>query len=193
MDNFTTNIKLNAEDIALTVSHIHIPESMALLGVMPILAILFGTDNVLSINKRISVLNPKHKDLLSSKVQKTVLAEGYPLEQSVWQFNDPSNDISALTHALKDPSPLPMSEFRQFLNLYSDTFPFIHTYFEELDPDSVLEVCGDFETKPQITKPRPNPVQGTDLSPGALIVPSVAVGSLVLLSSKLRNIPGDKK
>ena len=192
MDNFTTNIKLSAEDIALTVTHIHIPEGMALLGVMPILAILFGTDSVHNITKRISALSSKHKDLLASKVEKTILTQKYPIEKSVWQFNDPANDISALSHALKDPSPLPMSEFLQFLSLYSDTFPFIHTYFEEIDPRSILEVSEDYEFRQQPISARSNPSQSKEVSPSALIVPSVAIGSLMLLSSKLKNTQGNK-
>lgn len=190
MDNFTTNIELGSADLAVMVSHIHIPEGMALLGVLPILAIIFGTDNVQAISEKIRSLNSKQKTILNSKVHNTVVDSKYPLTRSVWQFNDPSNDISALSHALTDTSPHAMLDFQQFLNLYTDTFPFINTHFEELDPLSVLEVCEDYEVRARPFESRSNPPQTREIGPSAFIVPSVAVGSLMLLSSKLKNIPG---
>ena len=193
MDNFTSNINLKPADVALMVSHICIPEGTRLLGILPILAILFGTDNVDSVIKSIKGLSSTNCDLLISTTQNTVTHPTYPLNDSVWQFNDPASDISALTAALKHTSTFPLDDLVNFLNLYSDTFPFIHTYFEELDPTTVLETQAQSDDCILHVEVRDNPLNSTELGPSAFIVPSVALGSLWLLSSKLKNTNGDAR
>ena len=173
------------------VSHICVPEGARLLGISPILAIVFGTDDVYSVVKQIHDLNSNHRQLLLSKVQNTVVHPTYPLNDSVWQFNDPSADISALSAALTNKSTFPLEDFANFLHIYSDIFPFIYTYHEELDPSTVLEPQLQDDDYIEYGEVRENPRTSNELGPSAFIIPSVAVGSLLLLSSKLKNTDGD--
>ena len=169
------------------VAHISVPNDMNLMGVLPVLAILFGSDDAETICERLNTLEPQLAALLAEKIQNTVIDPTYPLESSVWQFNDPGSDISAVTEALKDIKGSAMYDLQTFLRLYSDTLPFIHTAYEELDFQSVLEFTPEDTAIVYESEPFENPAPQKEIGPGALIIPSVAVGSLVLLSSKLKN------
>lgn len=185
------NIGLSPSEIALMVSHIAVPENMALMGVLPILAILFGTDNASHVIGRMERLSSAAAREVSEKVQATVIDPKYPLSSTVWQFNDPASDVSALEEALKDLGSFAMHDFGTYVNLYHDTLPFINVAYEEMDPASVLKFTSDpASTLPATENPHTKPATEAsprkDLGPSAVIIPSVAVGSLVLLSSKLK-------
>ncbi len=194
MNNFETNINLNPQDIANMVSHIKVPEGSALLGVLPILAIIFGSDNVSLIIRQIKVLSTESVKTLVLKVRDTIVEPRYPLERSVWQFNDPQADLSMFSAALENSDSLARKEFIKYMSLYEDVFPFVCTYFEELDPSTVMEFRPDAHPlEPRDTRRNPPDPTDHEMGPAAIIVPSIAVGSLLLLSSKLKSIPGETK
>lgn len=191
LDNLKTNIDLSPSDIALMVSRIKVPENMALMGVLPILAILFGTDDATQVIYRMSLLDSDMAKRISEKVQASIMDPAYPFSSSVWQFNDPDSDISALDEALNDLNSFAMHDFEAYASLYSDTLPFINVAYEEMDPASVLNFTSNaISAAPGIENPCAEPATEArhrrDLGPSAVIIPSVAVGSLVLLSSKLK-------
>lgn len=185
LSNFKTNIHIDADLIAHIVSRMHVPSAHALMGIAPVLAVIFGTDNTNDITRELGTLSPKDSADLCSKIQSVVASEKYPLTETVWQFNDPSADIKVLTTALGLSTPnmedreAAMYDFLNTLDMTRDTYPYIQIGAGTILESDVLEFSENGST-----------IQNTDSKktargPEAWIVPSLTVGSLILLKSKL--------
>ena len=165
------------------VRHIKVPPKSALLGVYPILSILFGTDNVIRLILALEDLDLTYKQRLYVSVQDT-LAQEYPYESTVWSFNDPLADLKALEAALglsdcKDGHLSAFADFKNDLFVIEDSFPFIHLGIEEIEPSEVIEFSESY-------KKRKVALERTTLKDvSSVIIPSVTIGSLILLGTKI--------
>lgn len=178
------------------VADIHVPESMALQGYMPILAILFGTDNSAIIVESLQSISQSKADLLTAKVRDTVTQSAYPLSSCIWQFNDPCADLDALDAAFSENPNIPserLSAFSDFLvglEMMSDTFPYMFMHrecinsediFEYVDTSDGIGIC-EYIDHTEYTSQESS-------HPKSILIPSVAVGSFMLLASKVKGLP----
>ena len=159
------------------------PPNSALLGVCPILSILFGTDDVAQLTFALESLDLTCKQRLYDSVQDT-LAQEYPYESTVWSFNDPLADLGALEAALglskyKDEHLSAKADFKDFMFVIADSFPFINIGTEQIDSSEILEFSESY-------KKGRHPHEHTTLkNASSIIIPSVAVGSLIVLGTKI--------
>jgi len=168
---------------------------MALAGICPILAMIFGSDDVESIKLGLSRLTPQDKTLLDDLLRDTLTVDFYPLGDSVWQFNDPVAEYNVLTTALgigdhADEQQNAWQDLFASLDMLEDTFPFVSLAYTELDENSIIEFS---EERFNLDSPAENPAPKTpphSVGPEAVIIPSIAVGSLLLLRSKLNSTRG---
>jgi len=168
---------------------IKVPQNTALSGVCPILAIVFGTDNVDQVFLGIADLSPSEKKQLFTSIRDTVASEVYPLGATVWQFNDPLADLRIVETALglqdcafEQASAL--EDLEDSLRIIDDTFPYISMGHGEMDPADILmfsETYTHGSDRLEYSK-RSNP---RSRGPEAVIVPSLAVGSLMVFGSRL--------
>ena len=187
--HFHTNIQLKPQSIAAMVGCIAVPQDTALSGVCPILAIVFGTDNVDQLFLGISDLSPSEKKQLFTSIRDTVASEAYPLGATVWQFNDPLADLRIVETALglqdcASEQAYALADLEDSLRIIDDTFPFISVGHGDMSPADILifsETYTEDSDRLEYSE-RANP---RSRGPEAVIVPSLAVGSLMVFGSRL--------
>ena len=124
--------------------------------------------------------------MLSDKVKDVVASDNYPLSDTVWQFNDPLADIKVLMTALGvtgdvSESPYAMEDLAMSMDMVHDTFPFIEIGHDPILESDILEFTED-HSREHSTQPRQ---QQAGSGSETWIVPSLAVGSLMLLGSRI--------
>jgi len=189
------NIQLSPSEVARAVACINVPANNALLGVFPILAVLLGTDHVGTVLHTLSEIDPRSAEALVEKTRAAVDEESYPLAPTIWQFNDPNVDLKLLESALvpsatHEPN-LARSELFEMLEMCHDSFPFSDISYVPLDASDVLEFDGDSAPETLQTEVRSSAQPKPRIGAEAVILPSIAVGSLYILSSKLKTLGED--
>lgn len=172
--------------LAATVSKIRIPKNQLLLGIHPILAIHFQTDDPTNIIELLNQLTSKEANKLIEEVKSTIQSSLYPHKQSVWMFNDPSIEIEMLTQALIHKNQDASFELEGVIEIHYDTYPFIETLCEPLiyqedivSDEEYLENPSRIDETALVQKS----VEDKGVNPlGAIFIPTAALGSLYILS-----------
>lgn len=191
MNNFTSNIDLSPSVIASMISRIQVPKGHALVGVMPILVIIFGSDDVSTVSAGLDSLSSMDAGRLIERVKEVVMDVNYPLSESVWQFNDPQADIDVLATMLgvdtvdMDDRYNAKADVDRTFEMLRDTFPFLPIFSEELEREDILPFRSDYVERASIQKDITS--ASPEIGAHAVIIPSIALGSLVLLTSKLKS------
>lgn len=170
--------------LAATVSKIKVPRNHLLLGVHPILAMFFKTDDTKTILDYLLHLTDKQAESLIQEVSSSLQSSIYPHKHSVWMFNDPNVEIEMLTQALINKEQNAQSELEGILELHGDTYPFIEVMSEPLlDIEDIIQESSyenpiDLEQDDPIAIPKDKGVNPL----GAIFIPTATLGSLYILS-----------
>ena len=191
------NLHMADADVAAMASRINVPAGKALAGVYPALVILLGTDDPSAVKAVLLALSSEEADFLVTKVEAVVKNAVYPIAQSVWQFNDPEVDLGMFRTAFARVDSVDEAlaknsarvELMAMVDMIEDSFPYIDVLGECLPEDSVLEfTIGDH--LPSVAEPSHNTQvskkEPHQLGADAVILPSIAIGSLYILSTKIK-------
>ncbi len=183
--SFLNKVNLNMSSaLAATVSKIKVPENHLLLGIQPILAMHFQTDDAQVIIKGIRKLTKLQAKNLVRDVTSTIQSSLYPHTQSVWMFNDPNVEIEMLTQAIVNENESATQELQSTIEMHHDTYPFVEVLCEPLiDEEDIIS---------QISIENPIDVEEDKSSGevedkgvnalGAFFIPTATLGSLYILS-----------
>jgi len=168
------------------VRHITTPKAHSLLGIHPILSIVCGTDDSYSVVNMLRNFrsDKTKKSAILSVVEYCVNSSIYPIDKTVWAFNDPQNEVLSLKSYLNEET----EDLENVILLHKDTYPFIaveeHHTSEPIDKDYVKKqvILAD--------QPRPPAKKGLPLKENhhshrttpTILVPTIALGSLYVLS-----------
>ena len=118
--------------LASTVKKIKVPKNQLLLGIHPILAMHFKTDDSQTILNSLDKLTKTQAEHLVQEVTSTIQSSLYPHNQSVWMFNDPNVEIEMLSQALVHNEEDALIELQGIIEMHHDTYPFVEVLCEPL-------------------------------------------------------------
>lgn len=169
------------------VRHIQVPANHSFLGIHPILSMCFQTDDAHVIAEMLKkcVDDNSYKEIVD-RVNYCVSSSIYPHQSTVWLFNNYQNDILVLEEFFNGRS----FDILDCLNLHESTYPFIATdlhYTEEplenihspIKKSELFVRDNPSKVMPTLTK---NKTAVDHRSPPSFLVPTVALGSLYVLS-----------
>lgn len=170
--------------LAATVSKIKVPKNHLLLGIHPILAMHFQTDDAQAILSGLDTLTKAQAESLVQDIKSTIQSSIYPHKNSVWMFNDPAVEIEMLTQALINEDESAIVELQGTINIHYDTYPFVEVICEPLinEADIISEIPienpVDVEENKSLIE-----VEDKGVNPlGAFFIPTATLGSLYILS-----------
>lgn len=172
------------------VNDIQLSKNNALLGIHPLLAVYFGSDDTSTILESLKTISADDAKKLGSLLYECVSDPAYRHKDTCWTFNDPHVDVSFVKTVISQPKDRnealqkinAVQDLVSFLELHKNTYPFIETFYEPLLEDDVLKVKNldgikvEYEVIPNIYRENPK------LGISTIIVPTVALGSLYMLS-----------
>ena len=170
--------------LAVTVSKIKVPRDHLLLGIHPILAVHFQTDDVRIILKYLRQLTKTKAKSLIRDIESAIQSAAYPHKNSVWMFNDPNIEVDMLTQSLINEDLVAGEELQNMIEMYYDSYPFIEVLCEPLICPEEIIPHPPFENPARIEGGgKTELVEDKGLNPlGAFFIPTAALGSLYILS-----------
>lgn len=170
--------------LAATISKIKVPKNHLLLGIHPILAMHFQTDDAQAILNGLSILTKVQAKKLVQEITSTIQSSVYPHKKSVWMFNDSNVEIEMLTQALVNEDEAAISELQGIIEIHHDTYPFTEALCEPLinEEDIISQIS--IENPKDVEEDKPSvEIEDKGVNPlGAFFIPTATLGSLYILS-----------